>query len=181
MNNIIYGASIDLETTGLLPRVHEICEICIILFNEDFNRINIFKSYIKPETPWTIQQGALDRNKLTKEFLNKQPKKIEVRNILINWLSENIKKPIDPMGHYYHFDQDFLELFLGIDIYNLYFSREVRDTKVLAKGLKDKELLQKDFKISLENLCEYYGIKTKNHTAEGDAMAALKLWSKILQ
>lgn len=166
-------AAIDSETTGLYLGTNEMCQLSIILFDKDGIK-NSFSSYLKPKNTWAIDPRALEVNGLTKEFLFQQPDPRVVKDILIDWLVDNIKGKIKPLGHFYRFDYGFLELFLGPDIYNKFFKRKYHDTALYYEWLTGVE------DSSLETLIKKYGIRVeKRHDAISDSLATIAVFRRL--
>ena len=177
----IIGAAIDVETTGLLTGVHEIVDISIILHDNQFKPLDKFTSQIRPMRPELASSEALIVNKLKLHELREAPTPAQVRNAFFQWHEDITEgKIIFPLGHNYGFDKGFMQKFFG-QFYNEYFHHKNRDTFTLAQAMKDCGLLNLDQSTSLANLCDYFDVPHKPHTAYGDAIAALILYRKLIK
>ncbi len=181
MKNNIIGASIDVETTGLLAGVHEIVDVSIILHDNQFKPLDKFTSQIRPMRPELISPEAIIINKLKLHELREAPTPVQVRNAFFSWHEEIAEgKIIFPLGHNYGgFDKGFLYKFFGL-FYEDYFYYKNRDTFVLSQAMKDCGLLNLDQSLSLINLCDYFDVPHKPHTSHGDAIATLILYRKFI-
>lgn len=177
------SASIDIETTGLEAGVHEIVQLAVIPFNEKFEPMGRFVSYIKPLRPELADPTALELNHLNLTELNKAPTPAQVRSCFIEWKEDLFgQEQICPLGHNYaSFDSQFLKLFLTSQLYGKLFSYRVEDTSILARALKRVGLLPKELKGSLSSLREFFKVDcTVEHDAYEDALSTIKVYKKML-
>ena len=176
----IVGASIDVETTGLISGVHEIVEMSIILHNEKFMPMERFTTAIKPMHPERADMDALLANGLSLVELKTAPTPPQIRNAFFQWHQDVAQgRRIIPLGHNFSFDKSFLKLFFG-DYYDEYFYYKNRDTFTAAQLLKDCGLLDPGQSLSLGKLCEEFKIPHVAHTSHGDAIATLILYRKLM-
>lgn len=172
-------AIIDLETTGLDPLRHEICEISIVLINEDLMEVNKFTSKIKPDHMNRIDEEALEVNKFTLDELETFPSSVRVRGLLNTWKEDVLgDQEIIPIGHNVMFDLSFLREYLQ-DTYKQWFNYRKVDTKGLFDTLKLLGEFPKDESTSLSELSERMCIPHKPHNAYEDCMAVLSLLRRL--
>lgn len=177
----LIGASIDVETTGLLEGVHEIVEFTVLLHDKDFNPLDRFTSRMRPMRPELADREALQVNGLDLKELMGEPTPPQVRNAFFQWCDEVVfERKIFPLGHNYNgFDKQFLKNFLG-EHYESYFFYKGRDSFTLAQGLIDANLMSVK-STSLGNLCKFFKIDHVAHTSYGDTKATLTLYKKLLE
>src|SRR4030042_1152018 len=172
--------AVDLETTGLDPYLHDIWEIAVIPFNNDYKILPCtFKARIRPQNPMTMQQKALEIGGITKEKLMTISTNLyQVLNSFYEWKLEMYPEyRFIPVGHNYaSFDKQFLIAKMNYFNYDQIFSHHCLDTKIIAKWLQSIGYsLGK--KLSLQELKKYFHIEgdEKAHTAEGDCLTTIKL------
>jgi len=190
MNRKKQFASIDVETTGLQAGNHEIVELSIILFNpileqgkvtKKFEITDSFTTKIRPMRPEVTDPKAMKINGLRLEDLKEKPTPQQIRNTFFNWHEEVTHNAlITPLGHNFCFDQGFLKVFFG-SYYPDIFSHKYHDTRSVAQSLRFLGKIPKTQSCKLEELCKYFEIKHKAHTAKGDALATIKLYEHLLE
>lgn len=188
--------SVDIETTGLDPYLHDMWELAIIPFvktdNEDFISTNIigsykilpctFKAHMRPQNPISMQPKALEIGGVTKEELMAIPTNLyQVLNSFYEWKLEMYPEyRFVPVGHNYaSFDKQFLIAKMNNFNYDQNFNHHVLDTKVIAKWLQSNGCdLGKS--LSLQGLRKHFGLEArKAHTSEGDALTCIDLLSAL--
>lgn len=179
------NAAIDIETTGLTPGVQEICEISVVIFNDNFEPTGLhFESRIRPMRPFTAQETAFKVNGLSLELLKVAPTPNQVLASFLDWKVELfLDEKIAPLGHRYDsFDSCFIKTWMDENYYRIFHTKYVRDSYFLARGLSDAGVLKVEGGISLPNLMEYFGIreKYKAHTSYDDACASLEVYKRLL-
>lgn len=181
MQTVTEGLAIDVETTGLNIENNEIVEIGLIAFDKEFNFLDSFRSYIRPEKEWSIQPKAMEINGLSIEFLRKQPRKFEVNRFLLDWLLEHYNEnKISLMGHScLTLDIPMFSNLIGEENFKKFFNRTVRDSKIFAQGLIDSNKINV-LNSHLKTLCNEFGIKFGEHTALGDAQATLNCYKTMI-
>lgn len=95
--------TVDVETTGLNPEVHEIIQLSAVTFR-DFEPINCFTTYIRPENG--INAKAASINHITEETVADAPALSEIRSAFRSYVGEEL--PI--IGHNLEFDLKILVL-----------------------------------------------------------------------
>jgi DNA polymerase III epsilon subunit-like protein len=143
--------AIDIETTGLDPSWHEIIQIAIVPLDSNIRpRKDILPFYIqiKPESPERADREAMNVNRMDFAHLAQvghDPEK--AKDLLRDW-TEKLKLPyskygaqrkrIIPLGQNYSFDMGFIKKWLGIPMYEEFFSHMFRDTMTVAAYLNDR-------------------------------------------
>jgi DNA polymerase III epsilon subunit-like protein len=172
--------SIDCETTGLNHRIHELIQICILPF-KNFKPLkeDAFYFQVKALHPETAEQEAFETHNLDPtEGLDRK----QSIDLFYQWLKRikakfNIDK-ITPLGQDYAFDKEFIINWLDdFDLYHENFSSRYSDTKRNAVNIQ--RFYSPDFKTSLAEQAEYFGIKNdKHHDAYNDSLVAIKILEK---
>ncbi|MBC7750077.1 MAG: 3'-5' exonuclease [Methylotenera sp.] len=179
-------AFLDIETGGFSTTKNGICEIALVVVDDNFKVVDVFHELIKPYTRLnedgtesvelvSYKDDAMAVNGLTVERLvNEGLDVVEVSIKLSGFIDKhNIQTVI---GHNSNaFDIPRVEYLLNrfVSGYSIQNKRKV-DTMVLAK---DKLKLSS---YKLEFLCAHFGIQIMDqHTAKGDALATFELY-KIL-
>lgn len=158
--------SIDLETTGLNPKVHKITEIGAV---KVVNGVvtETFETFINPRRK--LESRVVELTGITDEDLKDAPFIEEQIEQILQFIGD---MPI--LGHSVLFDYSFLKR--AAVNRNLTFEKEGIDTlKIARKYLPDLESRNLGF------LCEHYGIEHKAHRALEDAMATSKLYQKLAE
>lgn len=180
-------ASIDLETTGVIPGVSEIIQIAVVPLDSHLEPVGTpFYRLIRPEFPERADPAAFAINGLNLESLMEEPDGTKVADLFEEWVTGlNISGRIIPLAHNYLFEHGFLKAWLGTKRFEHLFHYLPRDGMLLALSLKDRCALlgQPDpfTSVSLTNLCKVYGIvNDKPHDALADAIAEAKLYKAML-
>ena len=176
--NII--ASVDVETTGTLPRIHEMVQLAVVLLDSTLRPNGLsFSTYIRPEHPERIDPKAFEINGLTLEMLEEAPDASRAVDLFDEWFM-SLPLPaggkLVPLSHNYTFEHGFLTAWLGDTGRDHFFHYHPRDAMILALSIKDQLALcgqQAPFEsVSLTNLCKVYGVvNDKPHDALADALA----------
>ena len=143
--------SIDVETTGLDPLIHEIWQVAIIPLDGNFNMrkdIPPYYIFIKPEYPECVDPKAIIHSKDDfKTALTSGIDHSQAEVTLDHWMEHRLKLPLNkgkynrckiiPLGHNYgNFDLKFMQAWLG-DNYNEWFDIHYRDTFTICSYLND--------------------------------------------
>lgn len=188
--------AIDVETTGLNPRVHEMVQIAILPLDTRFKMLTDivpFNIYLRPYRPQCADPVAMKVNglqipKLLRDGFGYE----ESLNLFEKWFDQLNLRPhadgaprqIMPLGHNYGFDKSFIVAWMGQEMYDRHFHWHIRDTLSAASYLKDRFGLfgYKDPlpKISLSYLCTCLKIKRqRKHDALQDCVATAEVYRKI--
>lgn len=155
---------IDLETTGLNPKVDRIIEIGAIKV-ENGVQTETFETFVNPGR--ALEERVRELTGITDEDLKNAPKIEKVLPRLLEFAGDNIL-----LGHSVLFDFSFIKK--AAVNQKLTFEREGIDTlKIARKHLADLESR------SLGSLCEYYQIPHNAHRALEDAKATVMLYEKL--
>lgn len=174
---------LDTETGGYSITKNGICEIALVAVDHDLNYIDTFHCLIKPyrraddtDELVSYKDDAMAVNGLTVEKLIDFGIDVEVAaEQLYNFIIKH--GIIEIIGHNSKvFDipriKYLLQRFMSIDLTPLI---NEDDTMLIAK----QKLSLPSYK--LESLCAHFGIViTDQHTANGDALATLELYKKLI-
>ena len=178
-------AAIDIETTGLDPRHHDIIEIAIQPLNESFEpsgEIPAFVARIKARRPQNASAKAMEVNGLD---LNEGDEYHEVLARLLSWLEEYRIEKIDALGQNVDFDRAFIEANIP-ELGRMLGHRNLRDSQRLACAYNDLVRLKTGKpafeKLGLVDLRKALGIKGKQaHRALDDAIDAARVYKALLE
>lgn len=196
-NNCV--CAIDIETTGLDPLRHEIWQIAILPLDKNLNfrqDVNPFFIEMKPEKTEDMDEEAIKMSKggVDRAMINGHDKLYAIE-LLEKWIG-NLKmtptkygtpRKLIPLGHNYAaFDKPFIEQWLGIDLYNLWFHWHIRDTLIASVFLNDKAGIKGDMvafnKVDLKWLCTKCNVILDNHhNSLADAAATAKLYKELIK
>jgi DNA primase catalytic core len=190
---------LDIETTGLpdpeTPNIkNDLIQVAVIKVR-GLQQVEMFKTYINPESdlsPYTLKTvGDGMGGKVTKAFLNRQPKKKEALAKMLEFIGEN---PILAGHNLIHFDMEVINRAIRdaglqeleprgyIDTYGLSthimprWSIENPDApfKLLPNGDQYKS-------DRLEDLVTYFGLSNNGrHEADADVISTLEVLNKML-
>lgn len=190
--------AVDVETTGLDPKIHDVVQVAIMPLGDDFRphpKYFPFSTYLKPETPETADPAAMRINGLSVRWLMTNGIDVlRAADMLEEWF-ENLKlKPragghshqIVPIGQNYNFDRGFLLKWLGFTTYEYIFSRRYRDAMHAALYMKDRWAwhceTDKLPKVGLQYMCNLLKVsRGKRHDALADAMATAEVYRRLLE
>lgn len=184
--------ALDLETTGLDPKKHDIIEVAIVpldAFYKPLTTIMPFVAELKPTRPENISQEAIGVNKNDiARLMQSGLDAFHAADLLELWF-ERIElasgKQIAVLGHNWPFDRAFLIEWLGWENFNHLFSRYYRDTICASLFLNDYADTRNEKvrypKNSLEYLCTVLNVKNaKPHSALYDALATAECYRIML-
>lgn len=137
--------AVDVETTGLDPKKHDVVQVSILPMNEEFcinKQITPFNMHLKPVRIENVSEEALAVNKLSLAKLTLMGiDPFQAADLLDEWfdrLGLPIGKKILPVGHNYSFDKAFLMEWLGQLSYDRIFHYHYRDTMIVANFINDR-------------------------------------------
>lgn len=158
--------SVDLETTGLNPRLDKIIEIGAVKVSKGVIT-DRYSTFVNPGRK--LEMRIQELTGITQEQVDTAPDIEEVFTVLLYFLEE-----LPLMGHKVLFDYSFLKK-AAVD-QRMSFEKKGLDTLAIARhylaGLEHK---------NLGYLCSYYGIKLKPHRALADAESAAHLYLKMAE
>ena len=167
---------IDLETTGLDPKIHEIIEIgCIVFDSETFAVESILDVKVKPLFP---EIGDLQAYKVNgynkKEWKGAIPLKRALKQLA------SITKETTFCAHNMIFDWSFLQEACDEHDVELTFSHRKLDLYSIAWAKLNKTNLQK---FSLKSICEYLDIQPEPdiHRAVNGASCEYEVFKKLMK
>jgi len=192
--------AVDVETTGLVPGVNEIIELCVLPLNAALKpelSVETFNVKIRPEKLEEISPSALKVNGMKLDDLKFAMAKDDALALFENWFDNEIKgkgyRQIEPLAQNWPFDLGFLLEFFGSYVdstedhqryMDLFFFRGFRDTFSTAKYINDLAEyngLRIPFpKQNLRYLCAQLNIEHIGaHTALGDCHATAEVYKKM--
>lgn len=158
--------SIDLETTGLNPKLDKIIEIGAVKVAAG-KITDTYSTFVNPGR--VLEERIVQLTGICDEDLREAPDMERVLPRVIDFLDE-----LPLLGHRILFDYSFLKK-AAVD-QKLPFEKQGIDTlKISRKYLADLEHRNLDY------LCEYYGIPHRAHRALADAEAASILYHKLAE
>lgn len=191
--------AIDTETTGLDPNFHEMIEISIVPIDSYFNvRQDVipFDILIKPDYPERIDKAAMKKNKIELDkIMEIGYDNIKAMDMFIEWAEAlpfrytrggNRKKILPLVFNGLAFDIPFIKQWLTLDLYNEYFTYQVRDIYAIVQFISDSQDWANDRQtfnhFDLDSMCKKMCIEfDKSHRALDDAVKLPKLYRKLLE
>lgn len=175
-------AVLDIETGGFNKKKNAICEVAILILDNDLKVINEYQTLISPyiRCPEVAEKegqlvsykdDAMAVNGISMDDILKAPKAEVVANEIFELLEDHTVRCL--IGHNLDaFDKPWIEDFMKRMGVNCIIEKSI-DTMKLSK--------KKGNKInSLEVLCEQYKIENvEQHRALGDCYATLELLNKL--
>ncbi|MEK7113594.1 MAG: 3'-5' exonuclease [Patescibacteria group bacterium] len=168
-------AFIDIETTGLDVRVHEIIEIGCVVTTPELEVVEKFELKIKPENIENADPVALKVNHYDPEDWADAIDSKKSMQILASKVKDCII-----VGQNVSFDIAFLEYnFNKNNIKNpMHYHRLDTISIAWAKLHRRQDITH----FSLRELCKEFGIKNENsHTGLADAFATYLLYKKLME
>lgn len=178
MSGIVYYA-LDLETTGLMVEMHEICELSILRAVDKMQLTRM----VKVEKPQHASYEALKITNKTIEDLSKGISKPEMIADVESFVNEDGLTPAHRclVGHnIVAFDKKFL--WKAWERENKRFPFDMYlDTLHMSKSYAKKNQLIKP-KLNLGAACDLLGIKKTagEHNAKSDTRNCFLLWEKLM-
>ena len=163
--------SIDLETTGLLPKEDRIIEIAAIRFR-DGKEDAVFHTYLNPGRE--IPQRITELTGITPDMVKDAPRFQDVCEEVLTFIGDDVL-----MAHHISFDFAFLKRAVLNSMSTKWtkaigFEKKGIDTLKIARAF-----LPQIESRSLGALCKYYQIPIDAHKAEEDARATGLLYQKL--
>lgn len=159
---------LDLETTGLNPKVDKIIEIGAVKVKNG-EIVDTFQSFVNPGR--LLEERIIELTGICDRDLENAPSIEEVLPIFLEF-SENLCL----LGHSVLFDYSFMKkAVVNFDKQNKYEREGVDTLKIARKYLASLESRK------LSSLCAYYKIEQKAHRALEDAMATHELYLKLVE
>ena len=163
--------SIDLETTGLLPKEDQIIEIAAIHFRNGKEE-ECFHTYLNPGR--ILPDRITQLTGITQEMVKNAPAFCDICDFLLEFIGDDVL-----MAHHISFDYSFLKR----AVVNFARPEWMKANGFEKKGI-DTLKIARNFLTALESrslgaLCEYYQIPLVAHKAEEDARATALLYFKM--
>ena len=177
---------IDTETTGLDVRKSRIVEISAIPLLPCFeidSTIRPFSCLVNPGEAFLYNTQADEAFKVNKVCRGKIKEEgvtyEEAKDRFVGWL-RSFADACDPMGQNWMFDAGMLREMFGHSDFEKYFTRKVRDPKIVAQYINDA--FPGTFEnTSLDRIAKALGIKFEGeaHRAYNDAVVTAKVWCAL--
>lgn len=158
--------AIDIETTGLDPRLDEIIELSAIRVRNG-EVVNEYSTLVRP--PYAVPEFISELTGITNDSLRNAPSLNEALDDYMSFLGDDVI-----IGHNVNFDINFLyDKYLSLS--SIEFSNDFVDTLRLSRFL-----LRDIHHHRLMDLLEYYGIGEEvEHRGLSDAYAALNVLIRL--
>ena len=153
--------SLDLETTGLSPKLDKIIEIGAVKVI-DGEIVDNLSEFLNPGRK--LEEKTIELTGITEEDLRNAPEASEVIPKLLDFFGD-----LPLVGHRIMFDYSFVK-HAAVNL-KLSFEKEGVDTLKISRACHP-ELESK----KLSAMCEYYKIPLQAHRAYNDALATAKLF-----
>ena len=157
---------IDLETTGLNPKMDKIIEIGAVKVVE-WQVVDTFSTYVNPGRK--LEERIVELTGISQEQVDEAPDITQVLPGLVEFLEE-----LPLLGHRVLFDYSFLKK--AAVNQKLVFEKQGMDTLRIARCF-----LPQLERRSLEYLCKYYEIPHHAHRALADAEATVVLYQRLVE
>ena len=189
-------AVVDVETTGLSPKFHEVIEIGCILFEQPrvggrINEIKIIEEWDCKLSPERIEVADPVALKINGYGESRWHESLEQKKGLEIFLKKTTELTPDPfnenksinsiviLGHNIFFDLRMLEASYERQGMDYILNKRVIDTYSFARAVFRDDASQNNF--SLPALCDKFGIVNKNaHSALSDCRATLELYQRLV-
>jgi DNA polymerase III epsilon subunit-like protein len=178
--------SIDTETTGLDVHNSRIVEIACVVLHPNYEVDMSIQPFVRLVNPGKVAlyapdaEGAFKVNKLNREqILLEGIGYEECKHQFIGWLG-GFADICDPMGQNWMLDAGMIRTMFGHADYEKYFSRKVRDPKIIAQFVNDARP-GSFVNTSLNRIADALGIKFEGeaHRAYNDAIVTAKVYSAL--
>ena len=163
--------SIDLETTGLLPKEDRIIELAAVRFR-DGKETAVYHSYLNPGRE--IPQRITELTGIAPDRVKEAPLFADICAEILDFIGEDVL-----MAHHISFDFAFLKR----AVLNSMSTKQAKANGFEKKGI-DTLKIARCFLPELESrslgaLCKHYNIAIDAHKAEEDARATALLYMKM--
>lgn len=165
--------SIDLETTGLLPKEDRIIELAAIRFR-DGKETAVYHSYLNPGRE--IPERITELTGIAPDMVKDAPEFADICSEILEFIGDDVL-----MAHHISFDFAFLKR----AVLNCMNTKEAKTKGFEKKGidtLKIARFFLPDIESrSLGALCKHYNIIIEAHRAEEDARATAQIYLRMLE
>lgn len=180
MKNPKFYLIYDLETLGLNPDYHQWVEFGGVLIDgETLEEVSVFQSYIQPRPPVLFEKQALDINGLSIEKLYVEGRPMfDVINAINKWLGTFAKSNFDIHMVCNNKTFDIPRLEKEYNRFGLPFPCHYSNKWDVKDQARDLGLPLE--KISLQTLCEFFGIPYENaHGALNDSLMTAEVFRRL--
>lgn len=185
--------AIDVETTGLQPRFHDVIQVCLLPLDSECNPLKgviPFYGELQPRRPENIDYKAMTVSKLNLfKIMQDAMTADRMVDLFVEWydklpLPEN--KRLVPLAHNWVHDHGFLTDWLGYEHMQYYFWGHYRDTQCAALFENDKADAQVEQtpypKLGLTNLAARLGIQHERaHDSLADCLTTAAVYKRMLR
>ena len=181
---------LDLETTGLDATFHEICQIAVVVADDELEPTDqYFYMHIRPEHPDRIDEESFAVHGIDLDELNNWPTGDVVLDMFNEWFEKldlPLGKKLTPVVQNWSFENRFLNAWMGPSEMSQKFALP-RDPLRVAAWMNDRaswrcEPLPFPDNCRLDSLCERLGVDLDNHhNALSDAIAGLRVYKELLR
>lgn len=180
---------VDVETTGLDFRKHEIIQICVLPVDEHLKphpQIKPFIADIKPEKVVDDEALTVTKSDLASVLLRGLDS-FAVADYFSEWFDAlNLAqgKRISPLAHNWPFDRDFIRVWLGFETYEHIFDARYRDTQAIALYHNDRAFWRSELtpypKVNLSYLAQVLKVPRLRHHAVEDCLTTLECYRQLV-
>ncbi len=176
---------LDTETGGIDPRKHSLLSIGIVIWDSAEGIIYSDEYYVRSESYVVTAEAARINHfdKAEQERKAIRPEQIVEQFLQIKKLYFSDYTAIPLAGHNISFDVQFLkQMFLSCNrSYDKLFHHRSVDTYTIIKFLSDCQLIPSSVNSSASAFSHFKISVTGRHTALGDALATMQLYTKLIE
>ncbi len=187
-------AAVDVETTGLDPKKHDLIQVCVLPLDSDMQPNKEFTPFyidLRPERVENIDYQAME---ITKVRLNKliltglDP--FQAVDLFYAWFKKlplGVNKRISSLAHNWPFDRGFLIEWLGISMFEEIFDGRFRDTMAATLYCNDRAAFNAERypypKHGLKYIATTLGVEYDDataHDAMNDCIVTAKVYRSMI-
>lgn len=185
--------AIDVETTGLKPRYHDVIQVCCLLLDSEIRPLKgilPFYMEMQPRRPENIDLKAMTVNKMALyDIMARAMDADRVADLFGEWYGKlplPFGKKLVPLAHNWPHDRAFIEDWLGYEGLNDYFFGHYRDTQCCALFENDKAdaaIEQTPYpKLGLSNLAARLGVEHERaHDSLADCITTAEVFRRMVR
>lgn len=191
---------VDVETTGLDPKINEIWQIAVLPLNANYDPLKEVEgpNGLRKVIPFYTNMRIFNKDNIDKKAIGNREAWIKIQatafdpydtaDLLVDWferLSLGPNKRLFPLAQNWPFDRSFLIEWLGTKTFELLFSPRYRDTMACAAFQSDKQGFNNEkvtlAQYNLSYLCHHAQYTNpKPHDALQDCIATAKVYKTFL-
>jgi DNA polymerase III epsilon subunit-like protein len=182
--------AVDVETTGLIPRLHEIWQVAVLPLDSTIKPLKgviPFNLILKPNRPEDADPDSIPRKKLVDACLTGIDQDIAA-DMLYTWFEKlklAFEKRLCPLACNWVYDRSFLMEWLGHTQFSAIFHPWYRDVMCAAQYANDRadhHVEQVPYpKASLKYLCSTLKVVNESpHDALSDCVATAEVYRTML-